>query len=238
MLLIAYAYKELNAVDPDCGTTFTWATRAFGPRSAGWAAGASSPPTCRHVEPRPDRRQLRFQLVGRPGGRKHALDHSGRCRLHRRDDRDLLHRHRGLRSAAVRLLASRWSCWSVLSVVALVKAYAQPRPVRRPIHLAAGLVQPLPGTYGQSLTPGVLAAVFIYWGWDTASRSTRRQRTRRTPPAGRPSSRPSFCSPSTHWSPPPCWPSPGPATSDGQQRRHLRRARQCGASAQLGRRSC
>ena len=38
MLCIAYAYRELNAIDPDCGTTFTWAARAFGPR-AGWLGG-------------------------------------------------------------------------------------------------------------------------------------------------------------------------------------------------------
>ena len=38
MLFVAFGYKELNRVDPDCGTTFTWASRAFGPRT-GWAAG-------------------------------------------------------------------------------------------------------------------------------------------------------------------------------------------------------
>jgi amino acid transporter len=38
MLFISYAYKELNNADPDCGTTFTWATRAFGPRT-GWFGG-------------------------------------------------------------------------------------------------------------------------------------------------------------------------------------------------------
>lgn len=38
MLCIAMAYKELNAADPDCGTTFTWGTRAFGPH-AGWLGG-------------------------------------------------------------------------------------------------------------------------------------------------------------------------------------------------------
>ena len=38
MLLISFGYKELNNADPDCGTTFTWATRAFGPR-AGWMGG-------------------------------------------------------------------------------------------------------------------------------------------------------------------------------------------------------
>src|SRR3974390_2148711 len=35
MLLVSFAYKELNRADPDCGTTFTWGTRAFGPRT-GW----------------------------------------------------------------------------------------------------------------------------------------------------------------------------------------------------------
>src|SRR5579859_7671653 len=38
MLCIAFAFRELNALDPDCGTTFTWTARAFGPR-AGWMGG-------------------------------------------------------------------------------------------------------------------------------------------------------------------------------------------------------
>jgi len=38
MLLIAYAFRELNASNADCGTTSTWATRAFGPRT-GWMGG-------------------------------------------------------------------------------------------------------------------------------------------------------------------------------------------------------
>src|SRR5919197_1321997 len=38
MLFIAVAYDQMNRVEPDCGTTFTWATRAFGPR-AGWLGG-------------------------------------------------------------------------------------------------------------------------------------------------------------------------------------------------------
>ena len=38
MLLVAIGYKELNKADPDCGTTFTWASHAFGPRT-GWAGG-------------------------------------------------------------------------------------------------------------------------------------------------------------------------------------------------------
>ena len=38
MLFIAIGYQELNKADPDCGTTFTWATRAFGPKT-GWLGG-------------------------------------------------------------------------------------------------------------------------------------------------------------------------------------------------------
>src|ERR1700721_3030496 len=38
MLCIAYAFRELNKADPDCGITFTWAARAFGPRP-GWMGG-------------------------------------------------------------------------------------------------------------------------------------------------------------------------------------------------------
>src|ERR1700730_15814200 len=38
MLFIAAAYFYLNRADPDCGTTFTWVTRAIGPNT-GWLAG-------------------------------------------------------------------------------------------------------------------------------------------------------------------------------------------------------
>ncbi|KAA9150281.1 APC family permease [Microbacterium lushaniae] len=38
MLFIAFAYRELNNAVPDCGTTFTWGTKAFGPW-LGWMGG-------------------------------------------------------------------------------------------------------------------------------------------------------------------------------------------------------
>src|SRR5215208_2865182 len=38
MLLVALGYKYLNKADPDAGTTFSWATRAFGPVT-GWMGG-------------------------------------------------------------------------------------------------------------------------------------------------------------------------------------------------------
>jgi amino acid transporter len=38
MLLCSIGYSELNKSDPDCGTTFIWSARAFGPKT-GWAGG-------------------------------------------------------------------------------------------------------------------------------------------------------------------------------------------------------
>ena len=38
MLLVALGYRELNNAMPDAGTSFTWATRAFGPW-IGWMGG-------------------------------------------------------------------------------------------------------------------------------------------------------------------------------------------------------
>lgn len=38
MLLVAFAYRELNKAVPDCGTSFTWTVKAFGPR-LGWMCG-------------------------------------------------------------------------------------------------------------------------------------------------------------------------------------------------------
>ncbi|HLL61603.1 MAG TPA: hypothetical protein VK401_01045 [Propionibacteriaceae bacterium] len=38
MLLVAVAYRELNRAMPDCGTTFTWGTKALGPW-VGWMGG-------------------------------------------------------------------------------------------------------------------------------------------------------------------------------------------------------
>src|SRR4029079_12974526 len=41
MFFAAYAYRELNKVAPDCGTSFTWTTKAFGPY-VGWLGGWSA----------------------------------------------------------------------------------------------------------------------------------------------------------------------------------------------------
>src|SRR5271168_2129989 len=44
IFLTSIGYSELNKADPDCGTTFTWGTRAFGPKTGfmgGWGIVAA-----------------------------------------------------------------------------------------------------------------------------------------------------------------------------------------------------
>src|SRR6201995_334227 len=38
ILFVSIGYQQLNKREPDCGTTFTWATKAFGPKT-GWMGG-------------------------------------------------------------------------------------------------------------------------------------------------------------------------------------------------------
>src|SRR5579863_3938086 len=38
MMFVAVGYSQLNKAMPDCGTTFTWGTKAFGPK-VGWMGG-------------------------------------------------------------------------------------------------------------------------------------------------------------------------------------------------------
>ncbi|MFC0541444.1 APC family permease [Kutzneria chonburiensis] len=38
VMFVALAFRELNSAEPDCGTNFTWATRAFGSK-VGWMSG-------------------------------------------------------------------------------------------------------------------------------------------------------------------------------------------------------
>ena len=45
MVFAAFAYQELNREMPDCGTTFVWGTKAFGPITGwigGWAVAVAS----------------------------------------------------------------------------------------------------------------------------------------------------------------------------------------------------
>ena len=65
MFFSSWANKEMNQADPDCGTSFTWAARALGPKT-GWFAGGWGTVAADFLygQLRPDRRSVRLP----PGG--------------------------------------------------------------------------------------------------------------------------------------------------------------------------
>jgi amino acid transporter len=171
MLLTSIGYSELNKADPDCGTTFTWATRAFGPRT-GWAGGwaiivadvlvmASLAQVAG---------QYGFLLFNAEGigsnptsgwvllvGVLWIVVMTYIC-------------YRGIEVSAnfqKVLLGIELVMLLVLSVTALVKVGTGHAP---PGHLTPSLswLNPFHISSFSAFTSGIILMVFIYWGWDTA----------------------------------------------------------------------
>ena len=127
MLFIAASYYYMNRADPDCGTTFSWVTRAMGPW-AGWIGGWAI--IVADIIVMANLAQIAglygFLLVrlaerGRLGLRGHAR----RRAVDRGDDRDLRLRHRAVRAHAGRpARAPRSSRSALFAVVALYKVYS------------------------------------------------------------------------------------------------------------------
>ena len=72
MFLVAAGYYYMNKADPDCGTSFSWVTKAMGPQ-LGWIAGWTIvvADVDRDGEPGPDRRPLHIPPVRLGVGRRH-----------------------------------------------------------------------------------------------------------------------------------------------------------------------
>ncbi|SDY52987.1 amino acid/polyamine/organocation transporter, APC superfamily (TC 2.A.3) [Modestobacter sp. DSM 44400] len=168
MWLIAVAYKELNRREPDCGTTFTWAARAFGPRTGwmgGWGIIAADVIVMANLA----------QVAGSYGYRLLGLDGLADsafwttvagvgwialmtwiC-------------YRGIEPTARLqnvLLAVEVVVLVVFAGYALVKVYGGSAPAGS---LTPSLSWLWPsGLDWASLTEAMLLAIFIYWGWDSA----------------------------------------------------------------------
>src|SRR6266702_4108511 len=93
MLLTSIGYSELNKADPDCGTTFTWATRVQPATRLGGRLGHPRRRRAGHGQPGPGRRPLRLPAVQRRGDRVQPgqrLGAAGRRVVARGDDLPLL----------------------------------------------------------------------------------------------------------------------------------------------------
>jgi amino acid transporter len=168
MLLIATAYYYMNRADPDCGTTFSWVTRAMGP-SAGWLGGWAI--IVADIIVMANLAQIAglysYLLVGWDSAAEStaavtaigvawiivmtAICYIG-IELSARTQYFLL-------SAEILTLA-------VFAIVALVKVYAGDAPDAS-IHPDIAWLSPFSLDSTSALTSGVLLGVFIYWGWDS-----------------------------------------------------------------------
>src|SRR3954451_13057725 len=168
MWLIAVAYSELNKREPDCGTTFTWAARAFGPRTGwmgGWGIIAADVIVMANLA----------QVAGSYGYRLVGLEHLAGSALWTtvagvgwivlmtwicyRGIEPTARLQQVLLSVEVVVLVAFAGC-------ALVKVYAGNAPEGS---LTPSLSWLWPsGLSWSALTEAVLLAVFIYWGWDSA----------------------------------------------------------------------
>jgi amino acid transporter len=171
MLLTSIGYSELNKADPDCGTTFTWATRAFGPKS-GWAGGwaivvADVLVMASLAQVAGQYGFLLFDAKGIGGNPSSSwvllvgviwiVVMTYIC-------------YRGIEVSAnfqKALLGVELVMLLVLSVTALVKVGTGHAPAG---HLTPSLswLNPFHISSFSSFASGIILMVFIYWGWDTA----------------------------------------------------------------------
>src|SRR6266446_6632696 len=171
MILTSIGYSELNKADPDCGTTFTWATRAFGPKT-GWAGGWAI--VAADVLVMASLAQVAGQYV-------FFLFNAGGIGGNATSGWVLLAGiiwivvmtyicYRGIEVSAnfqKALLGIELVMLLVLSVTALVKVGTGSAP---PGHLSPSLAWSNPFRIApfSAFASGIILMVFIYWGWDTA----------------------------------------------------------------------
>ena len=167
MLLVAAAYYWLNKIDPDCGTTFMWTTRALGPHT-GWFTGYIM--VVADIVVMASLAQITgtyfFLLFGAKGLAASVfwVTLVGVIFLVVMTVLTAL----GIELAAEiqwGLLGAELVILVIFSVTALVKVYVNHPP---------GSITPQwswfwpGGLTWSALVGGVLIALFIYWGWDTA----------------------------------------------------------------------
>ncbi|MET8850042.1 APC family permease [Amycolatopsis sp. NPDC004625] len=168
VLFVAFAFRELNTAEPDCGTNFTWAARAFGPH-AGWFTGWVVTVAQLLVMSSQSALTGRYTLLlfG-------ASDAAG---------------NRWVTTAigAAWLLALCWLChrgievsaraqWILLGVELAVLVLFSAVALVRVFDGTAGPQASLPrldwlwpgGVSAGTAVSAVLLAVFIYWGWESS----------------------------------------------------------------------
>jgi amino acid transporter len=171
MLFVAIGYQQLNKVEPDCGTTFTWATKAFGPKTGwmgGWGIIAADVLVMASLAQVAG--QYFFLLIGKD---EIGADATNPWVLLVGVLWTVLMTYicyRGIEvSARLQkfLLSIEVVMLLIFAVVALVKVYAD-KATEGSLHPAWGWFNPFGIDSFSAFTGGLLLMLFIYWGWDSA----------------------------------------------------------------------
>ncbi|MFG2235919.1 APC family permease [Streptomyces sp. NPDC048723] len=168
MVLIASAFYYLNRADPDCGTTFSWVTRALGP-TTGWLGGWAITMTGVLVVGSLADVAVNFGLlaVGLDGWAGNTLIRQALTVLVIVTMAALCVRDT---QAAARLqnvlVLLQTVCLFVFAAVALYRVYAGTGSLDA-LRPSADWLDPF-GAGSTALTGGLLLGVFVYWGWESA----------------------------------------------------------------------
>ena len=170
IVLTSIGYSEMNKADPDCGTTFTWAARAFGAKT-GWAGGWAI--VAADVLVMASLAQVAGQYVFLLFGAKGIGENSTSgwvllvgivwivamtyiC-------------YRGIEVSAMFqrvLLGVELVMLLVFSVTALIRVGTGNHPAES-ISPSWSWFNPMQGGF-TGFVSGIILMLFIYWGWDTA----------------------------------------------------------------------
>ena len=165
MACIAAAYYYMNRADPDCGTTFSWMTRAMGPWlgwQGGWAivvADVLVMPSLASVAG-----NYTFQLFGWSTPTLFWVTVVGIAWIVVMTAICYVGIELSARTQQV-LLGLEFTTLVVFAVVALIKVYANHPP--HSVQPSLSWFNPFAISSISALDGGILLAVFIYWGWDS-----------------------------------------------------------------------
>lgn len=166
MLLVAFAYKELSQDTPDCGTTFTWGTKAFGPWIGwigGWGLAVSAIIVLANVAE--IAAVYLFKFVGQDD-----LADSVVAKVTLGSFFIIAMTLVSARGVVVSeriqnvLMAIQFGVLITVSVIALVRVYAGTAGAQAVMPSLSWLWPG--GLDASSIAAAIILCIFIYWGWD------------------------------------------------------------------------
>ncbi len=169
MFLVAAGYYYMNKADPDCGTSFSWVTKAMGPQ-LGWIAGWTI--VVADVIVMANLAQIAglytFELFSWTAAAEStaAVTAVGVLWIVIMTAIVVIGIELSARTQ-VGLLAAEIITLAAFAIVALIKVYAGSAGAAA-IHPSLSWINPF-SLSPSEISAGMLLAVFIYWGWDTTA---------------------------------------------------------------------